>query len=798
MGSSVDNFGRPLYDPLENYSYGDRFDGSLRPVGRQLEDGTYQMIPYAATKEDQQVKFWNEHGAVLQNDLSFSTQDYYISMQDALVKGLVPKDQNRRMSFRFNAAKSYEKFRSSFNINYIQSNYNIMDQAGYASRFPAYNGSIYSLILQTAANIPLTEYKDWRNSKYAQYSNYYNEYATNPYWSIDNHRSIGRNDDLLGSLELKYDFATWLQATGRIGANFSFGSYKNQEAPIFVSDYADLNRSGTTYSNRPGYVADGQSFSSRTNAEFFLSGKRDVKDFGITYLAGTQWREDQSKQMNIRGNNLVVPYLYNVANRTGEIAPVGPGIPIEANIKNRLISVFGSLAFSYKGWANLEVVGRNDWNSRLNPDNNSYFYPGVNASLVLSDALEGIKNSSWISYLKLRGSLTKSGNVNLGTYALAETYSNAGGFPYGNLPGFTADDRVPDPNIRPEFVKSKEAGIELGFLKNRISVEATYFHQRNTDQILAVQTSAATGYTSKVANTADFENYGLEFDLRLTPLVNLGKAKLDLKFNATFNDNKILRLSDNVNELSIGGSTSFVQLKASAPNVYNYAIVGQPAFVFKLTDYERDPEGRVIVDANGNPTLSDSLVTRGRAVPTLILGINPNFSWKGLTVGMTWDYKGGHHVYHGLGTDMDGYGISKRSTQFNRERFVFPNSVYFDGTKYVPNTDRQVSGTGINFWGTDVYNTGIGTNYFTSAASWKLRELLIAYDLPAGVLGGQKVIKKATISFVGRNLLTFLPKSNQWSDPEFNYSSSNNTFGLSSVYQTPPVRTFGGSVTLTF
>ncbi|HEX8331974.1 MAG TPA: hypothetical protein VF622_05085, partial [Segetibacter sp.] len=138
--------------------------------------------------------------------------------------------------------------------------------------------------------------------------------------------------------------------------------------------------------------------------------------------------------------------------------------------------------------------------------------------------------------------------------------------------------------------------------------------------------------------------------------------------------------------------------------------------------------------------------------------------------------------------------------------------VYYDGSKYVPNTDRQVQGAGYDFWGNQALNTQIATNYFTSAAAWKLRELQIGYDLPTRVLRGQSIVKGATISLVGRNLITLLPKSNQWSDPEFNYNTSGvpgsaqgtnagaqqNTSGVSSVFQTPPVRTFGGSLVLTF
>src|SRR5688572_27653664 len=201
------------------------------PIGQQLEDGTIQTVPYIAL-DDEQKKFWNGNGSVLQNDISFATQDYYISIQDAKIKGLMPKDENRRTSFRFNATKSYNRFKSSYSLNYIQSNYNVVDETGIAGRCPAYNGGIYNLILQTAPQIPLSRYKDWRNDKYSQYSNYYNEYAANPYWAIDNHRLRGKTDDFLASVELKYEIANWLQATGRLGTNLSLTSSKSTRAAI--------------------------------------------------------------------------------------------------------------------------------------------------------------------------------------------------------------------------------------------------------------------------------------------------------------------------------------------------------------------------------------------------------------------------------------------------------------------------------------------------------------------------------------------------------------------------------------
>ena len=103
-----------------------------------------------------------------------------------------------------------------------------------------------------------------------------------------------------------------------------------------------------------------------------------------------------------------------------------------------------------------------------------------------------------------------------------------------------------------------------------------------------------------------------------------------------------------------------------------------------------------------------------------------------------------------------------------------------------------------NFWANGGTNTAIATNYFASAAAWRLRELNISYTLPDKWIGNKKVIKSVTVSAVGKNLFLFVPKSNQWGDPEFNYSSTGNTFGIASSFQSPASRLFGGSVSIQF
>ena len=381
---------------------------------------------------------------------------------------------------------------------------------------------------------------------------------------------------------------------------------------------------------------------------------------------------------------------------------------------------------------------------------------------------------------------------------MQSTYSQSVGFPYGNITGYTANVTIPNPDLKPEFVITKEAGIELGFLQNRINLEATYFYQNCNNQILQVSQSSATGYPIGLANAANFNNYGVEIDLGLSPLIKLGKGRFDLKLNATYNNNQVVNTLNNI-PVVIGGTSGFFQNSGGSPSASNVAVVGLPAFSFQLTDYKRDPQGHVIVDSKtGMPSQADGEVILGRSLPLWVVGFTPSYSIGSFNVSMTWDYKGGHNFYSGIGSDEDFAGISARSAEYGRQRFVFPNSVYWDGSKYVPNTNIQVQDGNAGFWANANTNEAIATNYFASAAAWRLREVNISYALPNKWIGNGRMIKRVTISAIAKNLLLLVPKSNEWGDPEFNYSSTNNTYGISSSFQSPASRLYGGSLTVQF
>ncbi|MBL7722735.1 MAG: SusC/RagA family TonB-linked outer membrane protein [Chitinophagaceae bacterium] len=778
-GSSVDQFGYGVYDPVENQCYGDEFDGSMRQIGRDGPNGEKYMVEYMARPEEKR-KFWNT-GITNQTDVSFSTGDFYLSAQNVLIQGIMPKDVNRRISVHMAANKEYNRFKASYSINYTKGNFDVTSGSNFGN---GRDFTVYWNLINTPQQIPITRFNDWRNNYWASPDGYFNDYYSNPYFMIDNFRNVGRTEDIFGNFELNFKATNWLTFTYRLGATVSNGTSKNRAGALTYGEFAKASGKAIAQAgDLVSEVVDASATASRINSEFFASIRKKAGNFDFNALLGQSFREDNTKNITVASDNLAFPDLFNIIGRKGE-----PGAA-ETNFKSRLARYFGKLSVGYNNWAFLEATASYDMNSRLAYYYDydfgaiSFFYPGVSASVLLSEAIPAIKSSKLISYFKVRGAISKTGNVNLGVQALENTYGLGGGFPYGTLVGYTSGNVLRLPKYTPEFVKNNEIGIELGFLKNRINIEATAYSQDNTDQIVQVQYSGATGFTSALLNAASFTNKGLEFDLRLTPLVKIRDVSIDFKANYTYQANEVTKIIDGVDELGIGNG--------------NFVIVGKPAYTFQLTDYVRDDQGRVIVDATtGYPTVDPTIKPFGQTQPKHLLGLNLNVNWKDLTFSAVADYRAGAQIWAGvLGTGMDFSGISKRSGQNARQPFIMPNSSYWDGSKYVENTNIYMVSGGYNFWSQTV-NTNANTNYLVSGDFWKIREVSLSYNVPARFFGFAKnTIKGMSVTLSGRNLFMFLPKSNEWTDPEFS-NNTGNAQGVSGLDNTPPTRIFGATVNI--
>ena len=436
----------------------------------------------------------------------------------------------------------------------------------------------------------------------------------------------------------------------------------------------------------------------------------------------------------------------------------------------------------FNDWLFVNGSVRNDWSSTLSLENNSFFYPGGGISFVLSQAIPTMVSPKGLSYLKLSANLTKSGN-DPAAYANSSIFATTSGFPYGSIPGLGQSTRDVTSDLRPEFTLSREAGLEFGFFRNRLTGNITVYQTNTTDQIIPINTSSASGATSLMTNVGEVQNKGLEFDLN-ADIIKTSDFRWNVATNFSTYNSKVVSLADGVDELSIGGYADF--------NIV--ARVGESYPMIKTTAYERDPQGRIIVGANGDPIQATDMKVQGKTTPDFVVGLNTTIDFKRFKLYASADYREGGVFYNNLVDALEFTGLTQHSVTAGRMPFVFPNSSYLDATgNYVANTDRLTSGGGNAFW--DKYND-VKENYVTDASYVKIREIALSYDFSkdwissAGLTG-------LSMGVYTRNPFTFRPKSNVYTDPEFNYSTGN-VIGIGDQRQGPPTRILGFKLTANF
>jgi hypothetical protein len=286
-------------------------------------------------------------------------------------------------------------------------------------------------------------------------------------------------------------------------------------------------------------------------------------------------------------------------------------------------------------------------------------------------------------------------------------------------------------------------------------------------------------------NVGETENKGYEADLR-AQVIRARKFKWDISVRYSYNDNKVLELYPGVSEFLLGGYAY----------AGSYVIKGSPFPQIRAIGYLRDSAtNRVLVSkSTGYPISNGPLKTLGRALPKHIMGWGTRVSYGDLSLAANFEYRGGHVMYSDLGRQMTFTGSGGWTE--NRAPHVFPNSAYDDGTgKIVPNNDVMVKEAEYALW-VDHYRL-ITENFTVPAWFIKLRDVNLSYSFPAKLITKTKVFGAASIAVYGRNLITIVDSMNDFTDPEYSFTT-NNGIGINNTNQTPPVRQYGINVNLTF
>ncbi len=639
------------------------------------------------------------------------------------------------------------------------------------------------------------------NSLKADYTrNWNSSYYDNPFWSASYNTQSQERHRLIGDLHAEFRLTDGLNVRFRTSTDW----YNDRRKSKVKWGSAGA---GSPYGS---YAEDAYTVKENNTEVLATYIKQLNKNWGIDALLGFNVRNKQYENNYQAAPRLAVADLYTLTNSRDPLTSSNDFYRL------RQYGLYGSIQLDYRRWAFLNITGRNDWSSTLPVDNNSYFYPSVTASVLLSEAFGW--RSKAVNYLKIRGGWSQVG-ADANPYQLATVFTSETAF-NGN-PLQSSSTIGMNPNLKPEKTSSIEAGFEAAFWDNRLYLDFTYYKTDSRNQILKLATTAASGYTSQVRNAGHIRNRGYEIQLGAVPIQTSKGFRWNLDLNYGANSSKVVKLDDEGLITSYRLYSSGIQILASVGEAYG-TLFG--------TSYVRDANGNVVVDANGLPKISTTNKTLGKFTPDWTGGISNTFSYRSLSLSFLIDASVGGSIFSntnktGKYTGVLANTLSGRDAEHGG--LWYYTAAMGNNVRLPESPSYSVSSDGlyyaqVNGQSTRVYQDGIMVEGVTESGSKneevvsaekyyhriysiaeanvydasyvKLREVALSYRLPR--LWTQKLhLQEASVTLTGRNLWTIY-KSVPNIDPE-SALTTGNAQGVE-AYSLPTTRSFGVNLSVKF
>jgi len=602
--------------------------------------------------------------------------------------------------------------------------------------------------------VDLSELKNYRNADGSWY-NWNTNYHNNPYSTLYENLNTNKRDRFYGNVMAKYQFNSWLSAFVRTGIDY-YSNFNTTRRAMNMQEFPN------------GYYMEEVDLYRESNTDFLLTGVKKYDDYEVNVSVGGNTMDYARTYNFVSAPELAVEGVYNVKNS------LVPQVADNFMWRKRINSLYFSGSVGYKSMIYLDFSGRNDWSSTLPVGNNSFFYPSVQLSGVITEIKEF--DPSVLSFGKLRVSYAKVG-ADTDPYKLFPTVSFGDGWNASTkLLNQFIPNELPNADLKPQFVSSFEVGGDFRFMDNKIRLDLTYYNSSATNQIIAVPISAASGFTTKVTNAGRIDNNGVEVLLGATLLKSKNGLNWDVTVNWSKNVNKVVELAEGIEQYELG---SYWSMKVMA-------IPGQKYGSLFGYDFERAPDGQIIY-RNGLPSQGD-LKVLGNYTPDWIGGINNEFTYKDFSMSFLIDARMGGEMYSMTST-WGRYAGVLEETLIGREGGIVGVGVkeVVDAQGNVSYVANDVVAEAENF-NKAAYVSDVAASSIYDASFVKLRELKIGYTFNKI---GKTPIKDLNISLIGRNLALLYAKVPHI-DPESAFSNSN-VQGLE-FGQIPSARSIGVSI----
>lgn len=388
-----------------------------------------------------------------------------------------------------------------------------------------------------------------------------------------------QNIQYLTNLNIAYDL--FKNITLQLGGGVNYQAFEEWNiSPNTIYNPAYVTGQSSAYSkasknnqNRLSYILEPQ-----------INWKFSHENHALDILVGGTFQNENNSYGSMSGTGFESNALiHNIS------AAKTKTIEDQYNTQYRYVAFFGRVNYQLDKKYILNITGRRDGSSRFGPNKKFANFGAVGAAWLFSEE-NFLKNSSWLSFGKLRGSFGTTGSDNIGDYGYLDTYTVSSSI-YDGVTGLVPS-RLFNPDFSWEKTKKLEAAIEVGLFRNKVNINTAWYRNRSSNQLVGYQLPTMTGFSSVLANLdATVQNTGWEFELNAKPF-SKGKFQWETSFNITFPKNKLI---------------SFPGLEGSTYS--NTYVIGQPTSIVKLFNLEGiDPKTGtyIFTDYNGDGKISSA------------------------------------------------------------------------------------------------------------------------------------------------------------------------------------------------
>lgn len=751
------------YDPTD-YVWGAKLD--IGEMAQQWNPETKQMENMELTSRGRNnFRNFLEAGYVTNNNISVAQTGEYgsfrVSMTHIHDKGQYPNARLDMMNFTVGGEiKLGDRFSLESHMGYNKRLSPQIAGKGYGDQ-----GYIYNILMWTGPEYDLSKYRDYWVVPDQQQNWHYKAWYDNPYlMAYEKLKGIDQNTTN-ASLTATYKVFDGARVILRSGWDF-YGHKETRRNPIGINATRGWSALGM-------YALD-RSTGYSTNNDLIFTYEKKIGDFAVDALAGgtIYYYKDEYTKASTR-NGISIPGFYSLAASVER-----PDVTATQSAK-QVNSLYAKASLGWRNRIFLDVTGRNDWSSSLPKKTGSYFYPSYGASVVLSEFMQ---LPSWVSFWKLRGSWAQSKN-DLAVYATNRTYTIASAA-WDGYNAATYPDNLLGADVLPRTDRTWEVGTAAYFLKKRLRLDATYYNKYTYNIPASASVSSTSGFSSKLVNIDEtYVRRGVEITADAT-VVKQGRFQWETILN---------------------WSTSRRYYKSldavySADNLWTK--VGARVDAVTINDWERDPSGNIIHQANGMPLRSDYKTRIGYLDPSWVWGWGNTFTYGDFSLSFNFDGRVGGLLDNytdakmwdtGSHPDSDnswrydetvngkinyvGQGVKVLSGAVERDKY---GQITKDDRQFAAN-DKAVSYESY----ARSYQTGIPGGW-VDPSFLKLRDVSLTYRVP-GAIAGKIGARSASVAVTGQNVFLWTKKF-RFVDPD----------GGSDDVTSPSLRYIGMNLKVTF